>query len=125
MYLSLSCDWLRSVQSVLFLAQGAAQLGQRNVLQLANTLARDAEILTNVFQRLRFSTIEAETLRDNFLLATIEQRDQAIHFTTQVLVAQPFKGRLRFFVSDHLAKLRRIIVPNRRVQRSGADAETP
>ncbi len=37
---------------IFFLAQGAAQLRQRNVLQLANSLARHPEILAHVFQRL-------------------------------------------------------------------------
>jgi hypothetical protein len=73
--LSLSLDWLPCVQRVLSLAQGAAQLCQRNVLQLANTFSRNAETFTDVFQRLWFSAVETETLRDDFLLPAVEYCD--------------------------------------------------
>src|SRR5437762_9733257 len=58
-----------------FLAERAAQLRQRNVLQLANTLACDAEILTDVLERLRLSAVETETLKDDFLLPIVEHFD--------------------------------------------------
>ena len=47
---------------IFFLAQGAAQLRQRNVLQLANSLARHPKGFADVFQSVPFSTAEAETL---------------------------------------------------------------
>ena len=73
---------------MLSLAESAAQLGQRNVLQLPNTLPRDAEIFTDVFQSFRLSTVETETLRDDFLLPIIEDFEEATHFVAQVLVPQ-------------------------------------
>jgi len=47
----------------------------RGVLQLPNTFPRQAEILADILQRLRLSTVETETLRDDFLLAAVEHFD--------------------------------------------------
>src|SRR5216683_760708 len=102
----LSFHWLCCGQAILFLAEGAPQLGERNVLQLANTLARDAEIPTDVFQGLWLSTVETETLRDNFLLAFVEHIEHPVHFMEQVFVAQQFERSLRLLVVNYLAKLR-------------------
>ena len=66
---------------IFFLAQGAAQLRQRNVLQLANSLARHPKGFADVFQRLPFSTAEAETLRDDSFLALIENVEKPVHLT--------------------------------------------
>src|SRR5438105_2244853 len=86
---SLRFDRLLCGQRSLLLTAGAAQLCQRNVLQLTNALPRDAKILTDIFQGLRLSTVETEALRDDFLLATVEHCDEAIHYAAQILVAQP------------------------------------
>ena len=91
---------------IFFLAQGAAQLRQRNVLQLTNSLARYPKILADVFQRLWFSTAETETLLDDSFLALIEDIEKSIYLTEQILVAQRFKRRFRVLVADHLAELR-------------------
>src|SRR5260370_41487907 len=113
--LPLNRDRLSRVEKVLSFAQGAAQLGQGNVLQLADALPCDAEIPAIVFQGLRLSTTETETLRNNFLLAVVEHCDQAVHFTAQIFIAQPFKRCLRV-VSYAFAKLSRIIIRNRGVE---------
>ena len=42
-------------QSILFITQSAAQVPQRNVLQLANTLTRHGEILSDFLEGLRLS----------------------------------------------------------------------
>src|SRR6266567_5798856 len=106
-YIFLSCD--QDFRRVFFLAEGTAQLRQRNVLQLANSLARHPEILAHIFQRLRLSTIEAETLCDDFPLAFIEHLEKPVHLMEQILVAQQFKRCFRVLVADNFAELCRII----------------
>src|SRR4051812_18225711 len=101
------------------------QFCQGNVLQLTNALARNAEIFADVFQSLRLSAVEAEPLKDDFFLAAIEHCDQAIQFGPKVFVAQEFKRRLRFLISDNVSKFDRIIgVPYRRVERTRANTKT-
>ena len=51
-------------------------------------------------------------------LAIVEHVEQAADFVAQVLVAQQLERRLRFFVADDFAELGRIIVADRRVERS-------
>ena len=95
-FILLSCG--QEPGRIFFLAQGAAQLRQRNILQLTNSLARYPKILADVFQCLRFSTAETETLRDDSFLALIEDIKKSIHLTEQILVAQRFKRRFRVLV---------------------------
>src|SRR6266567_7848484 len=121
-FIFLSCD--QDFRRIFFLAEGAAQLRQRNVLQLANSLARHPEILAYVFQRLRLSTVETETLSDDFFLAFVEHLKKPVHLMEQILVAQQFEWCFRVLVANHLAKLRRVIVPDCGVERSRADTET-
>ena len=63
---SLRLDRQLDVDRALFLAQRAAQLRQRDVLQLANPLARHAKLLADFLERLRLATIEPEALEDYF-----------------------------------------------------------
>ena len=58
-------DWL------FLLLQSTSQFHQRDVLELADALARDAEFLTDFFERLRLSAIEAEAGEDDLFLALI------------------------------------------------------
>ncbi len=64
------------------------KLRQRNILQLPDTLPRNAEILTDILQSLWLSAAETETLRNNCLLPLIKEVEQVTHFVAQVLVAQ-------------------------------------
>ena len=68
----LSFDRQFDVDGTLLLAQSAAELGERDVLLLANALARDAELLPDFLECFRFAAVQAEALKDNFLLAIIE-----------------------------------------------------
>ena len=88
------------------LAKRAAPLRQRNVLQLANTLPRNAEIFADVLQSLWCSPVEPETPGDDFLFPSVEHVEQPVHFMEQVFVAQQFERRLRLFVSYSFGKLR-------------------
>src|ERR1700745_3200312 len=77
----------RCVQRILSLAEGAAQFGERTVLQLADAFPRDAEIFRNVCQSPWLSSVEPETLRNDCHLAFVEHIEEPVHFTEQVLVA--------------------------------------
>src|SRR5439155_20313632 len=125
-YLSfLSCDQDLCFQGILFLAERASQLRQRNVLKLTNSFPGNTEILTNILQSLWLSAVETETLRDDFLLPVVEHVEQPLHFVAQVLVAQQFKRSLRLLVADHLAEFGRIIIHHRGIKRSRTDTNTP
>ena len=102
-YIFLTCD--QDFRRVFFLAEGTAQLRQRNVLQLANSLARHPEILAHVFQRLRLSTVETETLSDDFFLAFVEHLEKPVHLVEQILVAQQFERCFRVLVADYFTEL--------------------
>src|SRR5438270_11852436 len=95
-FIFLGCD--QKFGRVFFLAEGTAQLRQRNVLQLANSLARHPEILAHVFQRLRLSTIETETLSDDFPLAFIEHLEKPVHLMKQILVTPQSERSFRVLV---------------------------
>src|SRR5207253_3534622 len=84
----------------------------RNVLQLANSLARHPEILAHVFQRLRLSTVETETLSDDFFLAFVEHFEKPVHLDRKSVVAQQFERCFRVLVADYFTELGRAIVPN-------------
>ena len=111
------------VDRALFLAQGPAQFRERDVLQLTNTLARDAKFLADFLERLRFAAIEPEAREDDLPLAIVEHIEQAADFVAQVLVAQQLERRLRLFVADDFAKLGRIIIADRRIERSRPDRD--
>src|ERR1700737_1022949 len=87
----LSFDWQFDVDRLLFLAQRATQFRQRNVLQLTNTFACDAEFLSDFLERLWFAAVEPETLENDFLLAIVEHVEQSANFVAKILVAQEFK----------------------------------
>jgi Pyruvate kinase len=54
---SLSFHRQLDVDRALLFAERAAQLRQRDILQLTNPLARDAEFLAHFFERLRFAAV--------------------------------------------------------------------
>ena len=74
-------------------------------MQLTNTLARHAEFLADFLERLRFATVEPKAREDDLAFAIVEHIEQTAYFVAQILVAQQFKGRLRFFITDDFAKL--------------------
>ena len=113
-----SFDRQFDVDRALFLCERTAQFRERNVLQLANALARHAEFLADFLERLRLSAIETEAREDDLALAIVEHVEQPADFVAQVLVAQQLERRLRFLVADDLAELGRIVVADRRVERS-------
>ena len=101
---TLSLDRQLDVDRTLFLAQRPAQFRQRDVLQLANSLAGDAELLADFLERLRLAAVKPEALENDLLLAIIEDIEQAADFVAQVLVAQKFERRLRVLVADDFAE---------------------
>src|SRR5207244_7327159 len=106
------------IRRALFLGERATKFRERDVLQLPNALPRDAEFFTHFLESLGFSAVQTEALEDDLLLAIVEHLKQTADFVAQVLVAQQLERRLGFLVADDLAKLRRIIVANRRIERS-------
>src|SRR4051812_14875276 len=120
----LSRDQESCFHKVVLFGERAAELRQRNILHLPDTLARNTETYADLLQSFGLSTVETETFRNNFLFAVVENFEQPIHFVAQIFVAQQFERSLRLLVADQLAELRRIIVPNRGVERSGSDSHT-
>src|SRR5262249_54785553 len=94
-----------------------AQLRQSNILQLADTLARYTKFLTNLFQGLRLSAVEPETLVDDLALPIVEYLKQVTDLIAQILVSEHLERRLRVLISDDLAKFGRIIVTDRCIER--------
>src|SRR5262249_20329070 len=114
---NLGQDFLRNVDRLLLLAQGPTQLGQRDILQLPDSLSRDTEFLADFFESFRFATVQPESLEDNLSLTVVQHLQKLADFVAQVLVSEQLKRRLRIFVTDDLAKFGRVIVANRRIKR--------
>src|SRR5437762_11857482 len=69
---ALSFDRQFDIDRALFLAQRAAELRERDVLQLSNALPCHAEFLSHFLERFRFSAVQPEALENNFLLAIVQ-----------------------------------------------------
>ena len=82
------CDRLHSRQKILSFAERSAQFGQRTILQLTNPLARDAEIFADVLQSLRPSSVKTKPLRNDLLLALVEEREQRSSMKTSTALSQ-------------------------------------
>ena len=113
---TLSLDRQFDVDRLLFLAQRPAQFRQRDILQLTNTLAGHAKLLADFLKRLRLSAVEPKPLKDDLLLAIVENVEQTADFVAQVFVPQQLERRLRIFVTDDFAELGRIIIADRSVE---------
>src|SRR5438874_10934454 len=100
----------------LFFGQGATQLRQRDILQLANAFARHPKFLPDLLQRLGLAAIESEARENNFAFAIVEHFEQTAYFVTQIFVAQQLERRHRFLVADDFTKLSRIIIADWRIQ---------
>src|SRR5947209_1593838 len=85
---------------LLLFLQGAAQLHQRDVLQLPDAFTRDAEFLADFLERLRFAAIESEPREDDLLFAIVQDTEQFADFVAEILVAHPLDERQRFHVAD-------------------------
>src|SRR4051812_29607363 len=96
---TLSLDRQFHVDRTLFLAERAAQFRQRDVLQLPDPLAGDAELLADFLEGLRFAAVEPKAGEDDFPLTIVEHVEQAAHFVAQVLVPKQLEWRLRLFVA--------------------------
>src|SRR5437588_13007972 len=81
------------VDRPLFLAEGPAQLRQRNVLQLPNPLAGHTKFLADFLEGLRLAAIEPEARENDLALAIVEHVEQSAHFVPQILVAEQFERR--------------------------------
>src|SRR5207237_5047610 len=107
---ALGFDRQLDVDRALLLAERAAQFRERDVLQLANALACHAKFLPDFLEGLRFAAIETEARENDFALTIVEHVEQAADLVPEILVAEQFERRLRFFVADDFAEFRRIIV---------------
>jgi len=59
------------IYRALFLCERTAQFGEGNILQLPNPLPGDAKFLAYFLERLGLSTVQAETLENDFLFAIV------------------------------------------------------
>ena len=65
---------------MLTLAQRAAQFRQRDVLQLTDALAGDAEFFTDLFERPAVSAVQPKAGHDNFAFPVIENPEKVRDF---------------------------------------------
>src|SRR5258708_9263647 len=127
-----SITWIESAKFQYFLgdidwffllAQCPAQFRQRYILELADSLTRNPELLTHFFESLRFAAVQSEPLEDNLAFAVVQDLEQLTHLVAQVLVSEQLKRRLRIFIPNNLTKFRRVVIADRCVQRSGPNRD--
>ena len=80
----------------------SAQLAQRPCLELTDTLARDAEIGADLFERLRRLPIEAEATHDDVLHAWIQPLDGLCELDRACTVGAGAVRRLGLLVLDQV-----------------------
>src|SRR6266705_2934708 len=105
----LSFDRQFDVDRTLLLAQSAAEFRERNVLQLPDAFARNAELLSDFFERFGFTAVQSKALKNDFLLPIVEHIKQTADFIAKIFVAQELKRGLGFLVPNDLADLCRIV----------------
>src|SRR6266581_2482472 len=101
----LSFDRQFDVDWTLLLAQSAAEFRERNVLQLPDAFARNAELLADFFQRFGFTAVQSKALKNDFLLSIVEHIKQTADLIAKIFVAQELKRGLGFLVPNDLAEL--------------------
>ena len=114
--MSLSFDRQFHIDRALFLSERTAQLGKRNILQLPNALPRNTKFLTDFLERLRLPTVQAEALKNDLLLAVVQNIQQSADLVAEIFITQQLKRRLRLLIADNFAEFGRIVVTDRRVE---------
>src|ERR1017187_5279662 len=102
-----------------------AEFSQREILDLADALARDAEFLADLLQGFFRAPVEAEAVAQNCRFARVEVLDHVLQHAGDGFVFQIFVGRGGVFVLDDVGKIIRLVIADGRVQRRGADGGQP
>ena len=87
-----------------------AELGERDVLQLADALAGDFEFLADLFQRHLFFAFEAEAQLDDAGLARVEGVDHGREVFLEVFFTETLVGTDGGIVADEIAERGRVVV---------------
>src|SRR5688572_13975965 len=82
-----------------------AQLGERDILDLANAFAGDAELLADLLERFLGSTVQAETITENGCFARVERFDHLLQHARDGLVLKFLVRREGVFVLDDFSEV--------------------
>ena len=102
-----------------------AEFSQREILDLADALARDAEFLADFLQGFFRAAVEAEAVAQNGRFARVEVPDHVLQHAGDGFVFQIFVGRGGVFILDDVGKIIRLVVADGRVERRGANRHQP
>ena len=114
---------IRSPAAGIQLFQVAAQLGQGDVLNLANAFSGHLEFLADCLQRPRPSPIYPETQGEDFRLTRSQVLDVLADFLAHRFYAKQFVRGQRRFVFDDVAEPIVVIIPDRRIEAGGTHAQ--
>src|SRR5665213_3972957 len=101
----------------LFRARRVPQLAQRLRLDLANALARDVELLADLFQRVVGVHLDAEAHPQHLRLARRQRVEDVLADIAQARVDRGVGRRHRRLVLDEVAQMRIVVVADRRFHR--------
>src|ERR1039458_6783421 len=102
-----------------------AEFSQREILDLADALARDAEFPADFLERLFRAAVEAEAVAQNGRFTRVEMLDHVLQHAGDGFVFQIFVGRGGVFILDDVGKIIRLVIADGRVERCGADGGQP
>src|ERR1035438_1499566 len=87
-----------------------AEFSQREILDLADALARDAEFPADFLERLFRAAVEAEAITQNRRFTRVEVLDHVLQHAGDGFVFQIFVGRRGVFVLDDVGKIIRVVI---------------
>src|SRR5204863_10168373 len=97
-------------------AAGVAQLAERLGLDLADALARDREILADLFERVLAAVAQAEAHLDDLLLARSQGLEQGLGLVLEVDVDHGLGGGDHVAVLDEVPQMRVLLLPDGRLE---------
>jgi len=98
---------------------GMAQLAQRLRFDLADTLARDLEIATDLFEGVVALLADAEAHAQDLLLARRQRLEHATRLLLEVEVQHGVRGRDRVLVLDEVAEVAVLLFADGRLEADG------
>src|SRR5438105_4795138 len=98
-------------------AAGVLELAQRLGLDLADALARDGELLADLFQSMVGIHADAEAHAQHALLAWGQRRQNARGGLPQIRLNGRIDREERILVLDEIAKMAILLIPDGRLQR--------
>src|SRR3954451_15294418 len=109
---------LNAVSKSLRLRQ-ALELLQRVVLDLADPLARDAELAADLLERARLLALESEAELDHLALALGQRAERSLDVLAPQRELRGVVRRLGLVVLDEVAELRLLLLADRLLERDG------